>query len=108
MILGVYLVFGCFISSLAMILITIPIFFPVIVALEFDPIWFGIIVVRMTEFGTITPPYGINVFVIKGIAKNVSTATLYKGILPFVIADILHIALLIYIPQIALFLPNLM
>jgi tripartite ATP-independent transporter DctM subunit len=108
LILLVYLVFGCFISSLAMIVITIPIFFPVIDALHLNPIWFGILVVRMTELGTITPPYGIGVFVIKGIAKDVSTSTIYKGVLPFIIADMLHITLLICVPQISLLLPNLM
>jgi C4-dicarboxylate transporter DctM subunit len=108
LILFVYLVFGCFISSLAMIVLTIPVFFPVIVALEFDPIWFGILVVRMTELGTITPPYGINVFVVKGVAKDVPITTIYKGVLPFIIADALHITLLVLVPQLSLFLPSLM
>lgn len=108
LILSVFLVFGCFMSSLAMVVLTIPIFFPVITALHFDPIWFGVIVVRLTELGTITPPYGIGVFVIKGVAKDVPTSTIYKGVTPFIIADIFHIALLICVPQIVLFLPGLM
>jgi tripartite ATP-independent transporter DctM subunit len=107
MILVVYLIFGCFLSSLAMIVLTLPVFFPVIVALKFDPIWFGILVTRMAEVGTITPPYGINVFVIKGVAKDVPTTTIYRGVLPFIITDLVHIALLICVPQISLFLPSL-
>jgi C4-dicarboxylate transporter DctM subunit len=108
LILLVYLVFGCFISSLAMIVLTIPIFYPVIVALDFDPIWFGILVVRLTEMGTITPPYGIGVFVIKGVAKDVPTGTIYKGVFPFIVADVIHVILLISVPQLSLFLPGLM
>jgi C4-dicarboxylate transporter DctM subunit len=107
LILIVYLIFGCFLSSLAMIVLTLPVFFPVIVALKFDPIWFGILVTRLAEVGTITPPYGINVFVIKGIAKDVPITTIYKGVFPFIITDLVHITLLICVPQISLFLPSL-
>jgi len=108
MILVVYLIFGCFLSSLAMIVLTIPVFFPVIVALKFDPIWFGILVTRLAEIGAITPPYGINVFVIKGVAKDVPITTIYRGVFPFIITDLVHVALLICVPQISLFLPSLM
>ncbi len=107
-ILLVYLFLGAIMSGLAMIIITVPIFFPVITALGFNPIWFGIIIVRLVEIGQITPPVGINVFVIKGIAKDVPLFTIFKGIVPFLIADILHVAMLIAIPQITLFLPSLM
>jgi len=108
LILLVYLFLGCIMDSLAMILLTVPIFFPLITALGFDPIWFGIIIVRVTEIGLITPPVGLNVFVIKGIAKDVPMYTIFRGIIPFLLADILHVGLLIAVPQIALVLPSLM
>jgi len=102
------LILGCFMSGLAIIMLTIPIFFPVIVALDFNPIWFGILVTRMTEIGVITPPIGINVFVMYGVAKDVPMSTIFRGIMPFLIADIFHIAMLVAFPQISLFLPGLM
>ena len=107
-ILVVYLLLGCVMDSLAMILLTIPIFYPLITALEFDPVWFGIIVVRAAEIGLITPPVGLNVFVIKGIATDIPMFTIFRGIVPFIIADICHVAMLILVPQVALFLPTLM
>ncbi len=103
-----YLVLGCFVSILPMMVLTVPIFFPAVVALGFDLIWFGIIIVRMSEMGAITPPVGLNVFVIKGIAKDVPMYTIFRGIAPFLIADLFHVALLIAFPQIVLSLPNLM
>ena len=104
----VYLFLGCFVGVMPTIVLTVPIFFPVIVALDFDPIWFGIIIVRMCEIGAITPPVVINVFVMKGVAKDIPIATIFRVIVPFLIADLCHVALLVAIPQIALFLPNLM
>ena len=77
-------------------------------ALGFDPIWFGIIIVRVIEIAGITPPLGMNVIIIKGVVKDVPLYTIYRGIIPFLIADICHVALLVAIPQIALFLPGLM
>ncbi len=103
----VYLFLGGIMSAIAMILITVPIFFPVITALGFDPIWFGIIIVRVSEIGGITPPVGMNVFVIHGVAGDVPLHDIYKGIVPFLIADLLHLALLVLFPQITLFLPSL-
>jgi TRAP-type C4-dicarboxylate transport system permease large subunit len=91
-----------------MIMLTIPIFFPIIMSLGFNPIWFGIIVVRVVEMGLITPPVGINVFVIKGIAKDVPMGTVFRGIVPFLAADVVHLALLVALPSISLFLPSLM
>ncbi|MDB4443815.1 TRAP transporter large permease [bacterium] len=108
LILLVYIILGCIMDSMAMVLLTVPIFFPVAMALGFDPIWFGIIIVRVTEMGQITPPVGINVFVIKGVAKEVPMGTIFKGIIPFFIADICHVALLVAVPQLALFLPGLL
>ena len=107
-ILVVYLLLGCIMDSLAMILLTVPIFFPLITALGFDPIWFGVIIVRAAEIGLITPPVGLNVFVIKGITEDIPMYTIFRGIIPFFIADICHVALLVAVPQIATFLPSLM
>ncbi len=107
-ILCIYLFLGCVMDALAMILLTIPIFYPIIKALGFDPIWFGIIVVRTMEIGMITPPVGMNVFIIKGIAQDVERYTIFRGIIPFLIADFCHITLLIIFPQVVTFLPGLM
>ena len=103
-----YLILGAIMSSLAMIVLTVPIIFPVVQALGFDPIWFGIIIVRMVELGQITPPVGINMFIIKGVAKEVPLEDIYRGVLPFIVADICHVALLVAVPEVATFLPNLM
>ncbi|MBW1799488.1 MAG: TRAP transporter large permease, partial [Deltaproteobacteria bacterium] len=108
LVLLVYIFLGCIMDSMAMVLLTVPIFFPVATTLGFDPIWFGIIIVRVTEMGQITPPVGINVFVIKGVAGEVSMSTIFKGIMPFFIADICHVALLVSVPQLSLFLPGLL
>lgn len=108
LILFVYIILGCIMESLAMVTLTVPIFFPIIMEMGFDPIWFGVILVIMVELALITPPVGLNVFIIKGIAKDVPLQTIYWGILPFLIANIILIILLIIFPQIALFLPNLM
>jgi tripartite ATP-independent transporter DctM subunit len=103
-----YLLLGAIFSALAIIVLTVPILFPVVTALGFDPIWFGIIIVRMVEIGQITPPMGINVFVLKGVAGDIPVETIFRGIVPFLIADLCHVALLIIFPQIATFLPSLM
>ena len=105
-ILLIYLVMGCALDSLAMILLTIPIFFPVILQLGLDPIWFGIIVVMVVELGLITPPIGMNVFIIKGMAPEVPLGKIYKGVLPFVLAQIILIAIIVAFPDIATWLPS--
>jgi len=102
-----YLVGGCFMDALALITLTIPIIYPVVLALGFDPIWFGVIIVLVTEMGVITPPVGINVYVIKGIAEDVPLETIFKGIFPFLGALIVAVTILITFPQIATFLPSL-
>lgn len=107
-VLAVYIFLGCLMIPMAMIILTIPIVFPLIIALGFDPIWFGIITVRIFEIAQITPPVGMNVFVIKGVAKDVPIGTIYRGVIPFFIADIFHLAMLVALPQLALFLPSLM
>jgi C4-dicarboxylate transporter DctM subunit len=109
----IYFIGGCFMDALAFVTLTVPIFFPVVMELGFDPIWFGIIIVMVTEMGVITPPVGINVYVVYGVAKNVldqeiPLEKIFKGIFPFLIAVIVGVILLIIFPQIILFLPNLM
>ena len=92
----------------AMMLIMVPILFPVILGLGFDPIWFGVLVVIMMEMGMITPPIGMNVFVISGVARDVPMSTIFRGVLPFVLAMAVCVAIVVAVPQIALFLPNAM
>jgi len=104
----VYLFGGCFMDALAMIMLTIPIFFPVSQALGFDPIWFGVVIVLITEMGVITPPVGVNVYVVYGVAKDVPLETIFKGVFPMLLALLLCNIILIFFPQIALFLPGLM
>jgi C4-dicarboxylate transporter DctM subunit len=108
MVLLVYMVLGCFLDVAAMTVLTIPIFFPLITGLGYDAVWFGIIFVRLAEIAMITPPVGMNVYVISGIAPDVPMETIFKGIVPFVLADVLHVALLIAVPALVLFLPGLM
>ena len=105
----IFLLFlGCILDAPAMILLVTPIFYPVAISMGFDPIWFGIIIVRMCEMALITPPVGLNVFVIKGVAKDVPMYTIFRGIIPFLIADVFHVALLVAVPWLALFLPGMM
>jgi len=108
MILLIYIVLGCVFESLSMLLLTVPIFFPLVTSLGFDPIWFGIVVVVVTEISLITPPVGLNVFVLKGVVKDVSTATIFKGVTPFWLMDIVRLLLLLAVPAIALYLPGRM
>jgi TRAP-type C4-dicarboxylate transport system permease large subunit len=103
-----YIVLGTFLDELAMILLTIPIFYPVVTRLGFDPIWFGVVIVLVVEMGMISPPVGMTMFVVKGIAPDIPMQTIYKGVLPFVIAVAVMMALLVAFPEMALFLPRLM
>ena len=103
----IYMIGGCFMDSLALITLTIPIFYPVVLALGFDPIWFGVIIVLVTEIGVITPPVGLNVYVIKGIAPDIPLETIFKGIAPFLAALAVAAVILLAFPQIATFLPGL-
>jgi tripartite ATP-independent transporter DctM subunit len=104
----IYVILGCFLESMSMILLTVPLFFPMIVKLGFDPIWFGIIVVVVTEISLITPPIGMNIFVLNTVLPEVSTTTIFRGVLPFVAIDIVRLALLVAFPAVTLFLPSLM
>ena len=102
LIMVIYLVLGCFMDSLSIVLLTVPIFYPVIEGLHFNPIWFGVLITRVSEMGLITPPVGMNVFVIKGVARDVPMYTIFRGIVPFLCADFVHLALLIAWPQLTL------
>jgi TRAP-type C4-dicarboxylate transport system permease large subunit len=108
----VYLLGGCIMDALALVMLTIPIFYPVIVHLGYDPIWFGVIIVLVTQMGVITPPVGINVYVVYGVAQSVTGGValeaIFKGIIPFLIAVIIGTILMAVFPQIILVLPNLM
>jgi tripartite ATP-independent transporter DctM subunit len=101
-----YLVLGCLMDAMAMIILTVPIIFPVIQQMGFDPIWFGIIIVMTVELGLIHPPVGMNVFVIKSVVQEVTFTTIFKGVLPFVATDICRLVILISFPIIALWLPG--
>jgi tripartite ATP-independent transporter DctM subunit len=103
-----YFILGALMDELAMILLTVPIVFPAIVTLGFDPIWFGVIIVMAVSLGLICPPVGMNVFVINSIARDVGLATIYRGVAPFILVDILRLAILCAFPAISLFLPSTM
>jgi len=101
-----YLLLGCLMDAMAMIILTIPIIFPVITALGFDPIWFGVIIVMTVELGLIHPPVGMNVFVIKSVVPDVSFSTIFVGVLPFIVTDLIRLVILISFPILALWLPS--
>jgi TRAP-type C4-dicarboxylate transport system permease large subunit len=108
LILLAYLILGAVMDELAMILLTVPIVFPVIVHLGFDPVWFGVIVVMAVTLGMVCPPVGMNVFVINSIARDISLVRIYRGTLPFIAADLLRLVLLAAFPALALWLPRLL
>jgi len=104
----IYMVLGCLMEGLAIMVITLPIIYPVMMNLGFDPIWFGVVITLFMEMSLITPPVGMNVFVISGVARDVPMALIFRGILPFFLAMVVCLVLLILAPQIALFLPGTM
>ena len=108
LIMVMYLILGCLMDALAMVILTVPIIFPVIRELGFDPIWFGIIIVMTVELGLIHPPVGMIVFVIKSVIQDVTFATIFRGVLPFIVTDLLRLIILIAFPIIALWLPSRM
>ncbi len=108
MIILIYLIGGCFIDALALIMLTVPIFYPVVTQMGYDPIWFGVIIVLVTQMGVLTPPVGVNVYVVSGVARDVPLHVIFKGAMPLLLAIILLALILIPFPQIALFLPGLM
>ncbi|HBT31376.1 MAG TPA: hypothetical protein DEB15_00365 [Pusillimonas sp.] len=91
---------------MTMMLLTVPIFFPLMIGYGFDPIWFGIIVVVVTEISLITPPVGMNIFVLRATLPDVPTGTIVRGVIPFVAADIVRLAILTTLPIVVMFLPN--
>jgi C4-dicarboxylate transporter DctM subunit len=97
-----------FLESLSMVLLTIPIFYPLVQSLDFDLIWFGIMVVVATEISYITPPVGMNVFVLQSVLRDVPGTTIFKGVLPFVFVDILRILLFVLVPWLVLVVPRSM
>ena len=106
LILLMYLVLGCIMDAMAMIILTVPIVFPVIQALGFDPIWFGVVIVMTVELGLIHPPVGMNVFVIKSVIREVKLSTVFYGVMPFVLTDIVRLAIIISFPILATWLPS--
>jgi TRAP-type C4-dicarboxylate transport system permease large subunit len=106
LILLLYLFLGMFLDAISTIALTVPVLFPTVTAFGFDPIWFGIFVVLMCEIGLITPPVGINCFVVAGVAPDVPLTKVFKGVIPFLIADLAVMGLLIAFPKIVLFLPG--
>jgi TRAP-type C4-dicarboxylate transport system permease large subunit len=108
MILGVYIILGMFMDGIGMLLLTLPVVHPAIIALGYDPVWFGIIVVKMVEVGLVTPPIGLNCFVVNGVRPDIPLSDVFKGIWPFVVADLITVGFLIAFPGIVLFLPEMM
>jgi tripartite ATP-independent transporter DctM subunit len=108
MIIMAYLVGGCVIDALALIMLTVPIFYPVVIAMGYNPIWFGVIIVLVTQIGVITPPVGVNVYVVSGVARDIPLQVIFRGVVPLLIALVAGTLLMLPFPQIALFLPGLM
>lgn len=107
-VLAVYVILGCFLDSLSMMLITLPIVFPMVTSLGYDPIWFGVLVVSVVEIGLITPPLGVNLYVITASVENLRFQTVAAGVVPFLLADFLRLALLVALPALSLTLPALL
>jgi len=108
LIMVMYVVLGCLMDALAMVILTVPIIFPVIKELGFDPIWFGVIIVMTVELGLIHPPVGMIVFVIKSVIQDINFSTIFAGVLPFIVTDLVRLVILIAFPIIALWLPSRM
>ena len=104
----IYLILGCFLDAISMMVLTMPVIFPVIKALGFDPIWFGVICVIMMEAGLITPPVGLNVYTLAGVVKDVPMETIFRGAVPFLIAMVAVVIIITFFPKICLFLPSMM
>lgn len=107
-IIGIYVVLGCVLESISMMLLTVPVFFPLINSIGYDPIWFGVLVVVVVEISLITPPVGLNVFVLNAVLREVSVAQIFRGVVPFIIADVVRVLLVVFVPAMSLALPNLL
>lgn len=105
---AIYIVLGMVMEELAVVLLTIPVFFPIVTGLGFDPVWFGILIITVVEIGMISPPVGLNVFVVNALLKEVPLVQIFKGVWPFVIANILRLLILMAFPAIVLLLPSFM
>ena len=108
LILAIYIFLGMFVDGVAMILLTVPVFVPIVQSLGFDLIWFGIVLVIVVEVSLITPPIGLNVFVLKSALPEMPLSTLFRGIVPFLCADVVRLLLVLLVPWIVLFLPNML
>jgi C4-dicarboxylate transporter, DctM subunit len=104
----IYVLLGTAMEELSMILLTVPVFFPLVTHLGFDPVYFGIIIVVVVEIGLISPPVGMNMFVVRSLLPNVSTSTIFRGVTPFVVADVIRLAILVAFPAISLWLPKVL
>ncbi len=105
---AVYIVLGCILESISMMLLTVPVFYPVMQTLGLDLVWFGIVVVVVSEISLITPPIGLNVFVLNAMLPDVKLTKIFRGVIPFVGADLVRITLIVFIPSLSLFLPSFM
>jgi C4-dicarboxylate transporter, DctM subunit len=108
MMMGIYILLGMVMEELTMVLLTIPVFFPIITGLGFDPVWFGVLIVTIVEIGMISPPVGMNLFVLNSLLPDVKLTTIFKGVWPFVVADVVRLGILIAFPAISLWLPSFM
>lgn len=106
-ILAIYVVLGCIMDAMAMVLLTVPIFLPIIEMLQLDPVWFGVVIVLVMQIGMMTPPVGMNVYVLAGIARDVPMHKIFKGVVPFVIAAVIVVVIVLLVPELSLWLPNL-
>jgi TRAP-type C4-dicarboxylate transport system permease large subunit len=106
-ILIVYLFLGCLLPAIPMLILTVPIFYPVVMAMGFDPIWFGVIMVLMFEMAVITPPMGINVLALQSVTREIPLEEMFRGVIPFLLVMMLCVIILIIFPDVALFLPNM-
>tara|TARA_B000000460_G_scaffold246528_1_gene219883 strand:+ start:289 stop:741 length:453 start_codon:yes stop_codon:yes gene_type:complete len=104
----VYMVLGCVFDGLALLFLTVPVFAPIVASLGYDLIWFGVVVIIVSEIALITPPVGMNVFVIKSMNPELPLRTIFMGIVPFLIADVTRLAIVILVPGVVLYLPSLM
>ena len=106
-ILAIYVVLGCIMDAMAMVLLTVPIFLPIIEMLQLDPVWFGVVIVLVMQIGMMTPPVGMNIYVLAGIARDVPMHKIFKGVVPFVIAAVIVVVIVLLVPELSLWLPNL-
>lgn len=103
-----YLVIGCFLDAISILIITLPIVFPTITALGYDPIWFGVLITITIEVALVSPPYGLNLFMMQATVPNMQMGDLYRGVIWFIVIDIISMALFIAYPQLVLWLPSMM